>query len=72
MYGWESLEKFATLIGFRESKRKRRILLLLKLRHLKPSERFKEWSKHYRRSSVHWEEKLPLFTKIIKNIENKN
>ncbi len=72
MYGWESLEKFATLIGFRESKRKRRILLLLKLRHLKPSERFKEWSKHYRRSSVRWEEKLLLFTKIIKNIENKN
>lgn len=60
MYGWKSLEKFTTLIGFRESNRKRRTQLLLKLRNLKPSKRFKEWNKYYRHSNTHWKEKLPL------------
>ena len=47
LVGWDKLERFAELIGFREGKRRRRLELLLRIRHLPPKERYKQWTKYY-------------------------
>jgi len=59
LYGWNKLELFARLIGFREGKRKRRLELLLRIRHLPPRERYKIWTKHYEKRNGRWVERGP-------------
>ncbi len=57
---WDTLGRFAQLIGFRESKRRRKLELLLKLRHLPLRERYEEWTKHYVKApNGRWAERAP-------------
>jgi len=55
--GWDKLETFAKLIGFREGERRRRPELLLRLRHLSERKRFEEWTKHYIKVKGRWVER---------------
>ena len=57
--GWDALERFATIVGFREGKRRRRLELLLRIRHLPPRERYREWTKHYEKRNDRWVERGP-------------
>ena len=57
--GWDKLETFAKLIGFREGERRRRLELLLRLRHLSQRKRFEEWTKHYIKVKGRWVERAP-------------
>ena len=58
-YGWDKLERFARLIGFREGKRRRRLELLLKIRSLSPRKRFEEWTRYYVKVRGRWVERAP-------------
>ena len=58
-HGWDNLERFARLIGFREGKRRRRLELLMKIRNLPPRRRLYEWTNHYVKIRGRWVERAP-------------
>mgnify|MGYP000076502912 CR=1 FL=1 len=53
------MERFATIVGFREGKRRRRLELLLRVRHLQPKRHYEGWAKHYVKENNHWVERDP-------------
>ena len=56
-YGWDNLELFATIVGFREGKRRRRLELLLRIRHMPPWLRYRIWTGLYIKKNGRWVEK---------------
>jgi len=57
--GWDALERFAAIVGFREGRRRRRLELLLKVRHLPPRKRYEEWTRRYEKRNGRWVERDP-------------